>query len=973
MKKVKVLIIDDERPARDEIKRALIPYHVYEVAGEAADAADAREQILSKVPDLIFLDIQMPGGSGFDLLASLDYVPDVIFTTAYDQYALQAFEAGALDYLLKPVREERFARVMERDSRRRAANEGDRQLFIKDGERCYFVKMRDLYFIESLDNYARLYFLEEKALLKTSLTQLQAKLDTGRFFRINRTQIVNADHVEEVIASPGGRLTLQLKGKLLEVSERQSVKFKSWYKLLLVLGLSLLHCLTKAQSLYFPHGAAKDSMLLSQAMPLLAAQVLQRLEKDSGDFSRGNDPGFFGVNVFMCQMVAGHYAAADSTIDAYRAYSLVNDPAYTATAMMEYQTFIQARLQQDGFDSAFARSFRTICGRLTEAEKQDLETRFSIDVLGLHQVFSRLLPEQDSLSLRDAIFLCRSYNDWQTHCRMDHLVPGLLAEENSRYYSIQDSLLVQTRDGALVPVIVVRKKGNNARLPVIFYFTIYAGPKNFAVAKRAAAAGYAGVVANTRGKRGSPDPVVPYEHDGKDAYDVIDWISRQSWCNGRVGMYGGSYVGFTQWAAARQLHPALKTIVPSVSVAPGLDVPMENNVFLSFVYPWIPYVTNNKLLDDATYDDWQRWSRMYSEWFRSGAAYRSLESIDGQPNVIFRRWLDHPDYDAYWQSMIPYKKEFSRINIPVLSTTGYFDGGQIGALYYFREHHRWLPGAAHYLLIGPWDHWGAQSKPSPEVSGYRIDPVANISITDIIYQWFDHVLRGGPLPALLKDTVTYQVMGTNEWRHAASLEKMHNGALKFYLSSGGKLRRQQGGISFIGQTVDLADRQGPVTYNAIHRSLASRELNTTNGLVFISDPLKMSLVMDGCFSGQLRATINRRDMDIGVDLYELRPDSSYFQLSYFLGRASYAHDRSHRQLLTPGRAAVIPFSNTRMICKKLEKGSRIVVVLNISKSPYEQINYGTGHDVSDETIADAKEPLKIKWSADSWISIPVTQ
>src|SRR5206468_995605 len=149
---------------------------------------------------------------------------------------------------------------------------------------------------------------------------------------------------------------------------------------------------------------------------------------------------------------------------------------------------------------------------------------------------------------------------------------------------------------------------------------------------RTASNGYVAVVGFTRGKLCSPEKPIPYEHDGPDAAVMIDWISKQAWSDGRVGMYGGSYSGFTAWAAAKQAPKALKAIMVGAPVAPGIDVPMEGNVFWNFVYPWPFYTTNNKTLDNATYNDKKRWDRLNHDWYVSGRVYRSLEQIDGTPN-----------------------------------------------------------------------------------------------------------------------------------------------------------------------------------------------------------------------------------------------------------------------------------------------------------------------------------------------------
>lgn len=235
MKKIKVVIIDDERLAREEIKRALQFYEDFVLIGEAENADDAKILIETEMPDLIFLDIQMPEKSGFDLLESLDNVPEVLFITAYDQYAIQAFEVSALDYLMKPIREERFAKAIQkiRDTinMKSSLNDSlakDRKIFIKDGEKRFFIQLDEIYLIESLENYTRLFFQDKKALQRRSLRQWEEMLDKNIFFRINRTEIINTQYIQEVKTTIGGRLEVKLKtGELLEVSNRQSARFRN--------------------------------------------------------------------------------------------------------------------------------------------------------------------------------------------------------------------------------------------------------------------------------------------------------------------------------------------------------------------------------------------------------------------------------------------------------------------------------------------------------------------------------------------------------------------------------------------------------------------------------------------------------------------------------------------------------------------------------------------------------------------------
>ena len=231
MDKIRVLVIDDERSAREELKKSLCAFPDYQVVGESRNAEEAKQQIEYLKPDLIFLDIQMPEGSGFDLLESLVEVPQVIFTTAFDQYAVRAFETNALDYLMKPVREERFVRAIEKS--RIALQQGPggicgkKQLFIRDGDKRYFIRMDEISLVESLENYSRVHFNGGKAILKKSLRQWEFLLDAAKFFRISRTEIVNLDYIEKIDSLSGSRLLIRLRsGPWLEISSRQSVKFR---------------------------------------------------------------------------------------------------------------------------------------------------------------------------------------------------------------------------------------------------------------------------------------------------------------------------------------------------------------------------------------------------------------------------------------------------------------------------------------------------------------------------------------------------------------------------------------------------------------------------------------------------------------------------------------------------------------------------------------------------------------------------
>lgn len=237
----KVIIIDDERLARVELRKLLSEFPEIEIIGEASNVQEAKQKIEELDPDLIFLDIQMPGKSGFDLLSEMEPTPQVIFTTAYNEYALKAFEVNALDYLLKPIEPKRLYDTIQKlallDEKTRITRSENSinnnvlyeqdQVFVKDGERCWFVKLSEIRIFESVGNYAKVHFSTNKPLILKSLNALEERLDAKVFFRANRKYIVNMRMIEKVEPYFNGGLMLEIKGgEKIEISRRQAVKFK---------------------------------------------------------------------------------------------------------------------------------------------------------------------------------------------------------------------------------------------------------------------------------------------------------------------------------------------------------------------------------------------------------------------------------------------------------------------------------------------------------------------------------------------------------------------------------------------------------------------------------------------------------------------------------------------------------------------------------------------------------------------------
>ncbi len=717
-----------------------------------------------------------------------------------------------------------------------------------------------------------------------------------------------------------------------------------------------------------PEGLQGDGV--DRAMPAFARDVIA--------VYRDDDPARYLDTLFRLQLAAGQEAQALRSIDALRA--LRNDPPAQAPVFLQYEIHARAKALQASRGFAYPQAWRQVFAERFGALDDRVALRAEFPFGGslprwrgsLDEALGKLQGRQ-RLPLVEAIALVRA---WQVHHAYAAFMPlfdAALQEDDARRYVIDRDVLVRTPDGASIAVMLVRP-AKAARLPALLQFTIYANDAQYLRdAKTMAAHGYVGVAAYSRGKGRSPDAIVPFEHDGDDASAVIDWIAEQPWSDGRVGMFGGSYNSFAQWAALKHRPKALRAIATSASAAPGIDIPMEGGIFLNFMYPWPLYTASSRWLDDARYDDAARWAKLDRTGYASGRAYRDRAAIDGAANPVFATWLRHPDYDAYWQAMIPQGGEFAGIDIPVLATTGYFDGAQAGVLHYFREHLRHRPAADHTLVIGPFEHTTMQTGVPPVVQGYAVDASARIDLQALRLDWFDHVFKGAPKPALLADRVNWQAMGADTWRHASTLDAMATRMQRMYLVPGTSndahaLSMQAKPQAVSVQRVDFADR-GDADWTP-PAGVLNKTLDPHLGLAFVGEPLQRDTELSGAFSGALAFSVNKRDVDLAIGIHELNAAGEYFELAYWLQRASYSADRRQRRLLQPGAVERIEVKNSRLLGRKLAAGSRIVVTLGAIKQPDRQLNLGSGKQPSDETLADAGAPLEIRWHGSSYIDLP---
>jgi uncharacterized protein len=731
-----------------------------------------------------------------------------------------------------------------------------------------------------------------------------------------------------------------------------------------------------AQNFFFAKTNYTDSVALKNNIPSLAKQVLQNFKKEENVT--------YYDNAFRYQVVANDFTAALASLNALRELSRKQDPTRVRAYGFGYEVYIDAianepnnNFSKANYEKSFSKIYDSLPYEATAYAAAFYSNNFS-DVAKNYKKLLSDLSKSDSISFADAKKLCRQYNSFNVVGLTQNIGIGLIKKEEIKLFIIEDSLLIKTKTGATLSATVVRKRKNTQKLPIVLMYNIYAG-SDIDLCKTAALKDYVGVIVNTRGKRLSSDVIEPLEHDAADAYDMMDWISKQSWCNGKIGMYGGSYLGFSQWASVKKLHPALKTIVPQVAVGPGVDYPMFNNIFENYMLRWIHYVENNKLTDGEEFGDNKKWQTVSGKWFKEGLSFRSLDTIEGRPNKVFQRWIQHPAYDKFWQNMVPQKGEYAKINIPILTTTGYYDDDQLGAMSYYKEHHKYNKNANHYLLIGPYDHGGGQGYIRNKLGGYEIDKVADIDLNGIVFDWFNYIMKDSAKPGMLKDKVNFEVMGKNEWKHVSSLDKMHNDSLVLYL--GDKTMDNNYDLSktkntgFILQQVDLKDRsdmrfreEDVIAFTKIIYSKLDAEKDK---LIFVSDSITDPFAISGSISASLNFSINKKDVDIVMDVYVQMPDGKFMALNETIQRASFAKDKTKRQLLQANKIENVVIDKTFLTSKQLQKGSRIVVLIGVNKSPNYQINYGSGKDVSDETMEDAKVPMEIKWYKNSSINIPI--
>jgi uncharacterized protein len=731
--------------------------------------------------------------------------------------------------------------------------------------------------------------------------------------------------------------------------------------------------LVAAQDFGFESPENSTDPALPAALRDLAGRILPVYQEDN--------PDRYLANLAALQLVVGDPAAAHATRLSLRERLQSEQAAPPASRTVVYDIYTQARAIEatEGvpFTSAYAESFGATLNPLDDLDAYELEDWLTAPTEPLRENLERALDQQrgkSSIALEEALDLVRAWFAFEAYRSFGAVVRPLLAEERERRYVMVEEVAIPIGKGAAIAVALVRPRAatSTGTLPTVLEFTLDRASRD---PREAAAHGYVSVLALAR-IAGDPKfrPRSPFESEGDDARAVIEWIAKQPWSDGRVGMQGHGYGGFVAWSAAKRLPAALKAIATSDPMAPGIDFPMSNRIFLNSAYRWVYDILAPP--DDAVANDDARWRSINEDWFGMGRRYREFPTLPGRASAVFRSWLNHPSYDRFWQKWLPFGEEFAHIGIPVLTVTGYYSAGETAALYYFTQHHQHDAQADHALLIGPFDEQGVEHGASSTVRELALDPVARIDPKEARYEWFDHALQGADRPELVSANVNYELAGANEWRHEPSLEAAESKPLRFYLearSDGAPhalVAEKPSAPMSLTVSLDLRDRTDVDWRPA--REIVLGELQARDGALFVTEPFAEDVDVAGQLRGTLDFTINKYDVDLVVTLYELRSNGEYVKLfePAYAFRASYARDRVRRRLLLAGIRQQLPFQSERMVGRRLEAGSRLALALGINKRADQQINYGGTHDVSEESIEDAGAPIRIRWHDGSFIEIP---
>jgi uncharacterized protein len=530
---------------------------------------------------------------------------------------------------------------------------------------------------------------------------------------------------------------------------------------------------------------------------------------------------------------------------------------------------------------------------------------------------------------------------------------------------------IPMRDGVHLNGTVFKPADQKGPLPVIFTLTPYIGDSYQNRASYFSRHGYVFVLVDVRGRGNSEGSFDPFAQEPHDGYDIVEYLARQPWSNGKVTMWGGSYAGFDQWATLKGLPPHLATVVPVASVHAGLDFPFYKGVWADYDMQWLTFTSGNTG-NENLFGEGSFWNPKFRKLYLEQRPFNTLDQIVGNTSTVFQKWLEHPSYDSYWESLAPTPEEYAKMSVPILTVTGDYDGDQTGALSYYREHMRYGNAdakAKHYLIIGPWDHPGTRT-PQKEVGGLTFGDASLLNMNDLHRQWYDWTLKDGAKPEFLKKRVAYYVVGpgAENWKYADDLEAIASEHRKLYLNS------QSSAANDVFHSGEMADRpvsSAPDKFVYDPRDLRPAELEKEdinkpltderyalnlfgNGVVYHSAPFAEATEISGNVKLTVWMAMDVPDTDFSATLFEILPDGSSVQLSNDVLRARYRESTREAKLVTPGEITQYDFDGFTWFSRRVSKGSRLRLVLSCINSTFVEKNYNAGGNVESESGKDAR-------------------
>ncbi len=528
---------------------------------------------------------------------------------------------------------------------------------------------------------------------------------------------------------------------------------------------------------------------------------------------------------------------------------------------------------------------------------------------------------------------------------------------------------VPTRDGVKLNATLYLPSGKPGPTPVVFTLTPYISDTYHERAAYFARHGLAFALVDARGRGNSGGDFEPFAHEARDGHDVVEWLARQPWCNGKVAMWGGSYAGFDQWATLKEFPPHLATIVPAAAAHPGVDFPAFQNIPAPYLVQWLT-LTSGRTPNAKLFGDQAFWIASFRQRYVQHRPFAELDAICGNPSPHFQRWLRHPEPDAYFDAMAPTPADYARMNLPILTITGHYDDDQAGAMTYYERHMQYgsAPGKArHYLLVGPWDHAGTRT-PAREVGGLTFGKASMVDLNALHKQWYDWTMQGGLRPKFLKRRVAYYVAGAEHWQYADSLEAIGAQPTALYLHSDGRandafrsgdLRAEPPGRepadAYVYDPLDLRpaeqereELKKPLTdqRSALHRY--------GNGVVYHGTSLPAAVQLVGRLKLTVWITLDVPDTDFQADVYEIQADGTSILLASDLKRARYRESLRQAKPVPAGVPVRYEFASFNWIARRLAKDSRLRLVVACPNTIYLQKNYNSGGVVAHETAKDAR-------------------